>query len=77
MSLLCVGSSVQNCHRHAKILDMSDERTDQSMRTLLFLLILVRCVLSTTHCADKLPRRGCKQIQIHTDSLWVIDFLRS
>ena len=25
-------------------------------------------VCSTTHCADKLPRRGCKQIQIHTDS---------
>ena len=33
MSLLCVGPSVQNCHRHAKIVDMSDERTDQSMRT--------------------------------------------
>ena len=36
MSLLCVGPSVQNCHRHVKILDMSDERTDQSMRTTLF-----------------------------------------
>ena len=31
---------------------------------------------STTHCADKLPRRGCKQIQIHTDSYWIIDFFR-
>ena len=25
MPLLCVGPSVQNCHRHVKILDMSDE----------------------------------------------------
>ena len=33
MSLLCFGPSVQNCHRQAKIVDMSDERTDQSMRT--------------------------------------------
>ena len=32
--------------------------------------------LSTTHCADKLLRDGCKQIQIHTDSHWIIDFLR-
>ena len=38
--------SVQNGHRHVKILDMSDEQTDQSMRTTLFLLILVRCVLA-------------------------------
>ena len=29
---------------------------------------------STTHCAEKLPRRGRKQIQIHTDSHWIIDF---
>ena len=43
--LLCVGYFVQKCHRHVKILDMSDERTDQSMRTTLFLLILVRLVL--------------------------------
>ena len=43
---LCVGPSVQNCHRHVKILDMSDERTDQSMRTILFLLVLVRCILA-------------------------------
>ena len=33
-------------------------------------------LLSTTHCADKLPRRGRKQIQMHTDSHWIIDFLR-
>ena len=46
MPLLCVGPSVQNCHRHVKILDMSDERTDQSMHTTLFLLILVSCVLA-------------------------------
>ena len=32
------------CHRHVEIVDMSDERTDQSMSTTLFLLILVRCV---------------------------------
>ena len=25
-----------NCHRHVKNLDMSDEQTDQSMRTTLF-----------------------------------------
>ena len=31
---------------------------------------------STTHCADKLPWDGCKQIQIHTDSYRIIDFLR-
>ena len=31
---------------------------------------------STTHCADKLPPRGRTQIQIHTDSYWIIDFLR-
>ena len=43
---LCVGPSVQICHRHVKIRDMSDERTDQSMRTTLFLLILVKCVLA-------------------------------
>ena len=42
---LCVGPSVLKCHRHVKIVDMSDERTDQFMRTTLFLLILVRCVL--------------------------------
>ena len=46
MPLLCIGPSVQKCHRHVKIVDMSDERTDQSMRTTLFLLMLVRCVLS-------------------------------
>ena len=46
MPLLCVGPSVQNCHRHVKILDISDERTNQSIRTTLFLLILVRCVLA-------------------------------
>ena len=34
MPLLCVGPSVQKCHRHVKIVDMSDERTDQSMRTI-------------------------------------------
>ena len=45
MPLLYVGPSVQKCHRHVKIVDMSDKRTDQSMRTTLFLLILVRCVL--------------------------------
>ena len=31
---------------------------------------------NTTHCLDKLPCRGCKQIQIHTYSHWIIDFLR-
>ena len=31
---------------------------------------------STTHCADKLPCGGRKQIQIHTDSYRIIDFLR-
>ena len=46
MPLLCVGPSVQNCHRHVKIVDMSDERTDQSMCTTLFLQILVRCFLA-------------------------------
>ena len=29
---------------------------------------------STTHRADKLPCRGCKQIQIHTDCYRIIDF---
>ena len=51
MPLLCVGPSVQKCHRHVKIVDMSDERTDQSMRTTLFLLILVRCVLAWSSLA--------------------------
>ena len=46
MPLLCVGPSVQKCHGHVKIADMPDERTDHSMRTTLFLLILVRCVLA-------------------------------
>ena len=46
MPLLCVGPSVQNFHRHVKVLDMSDERTDLSMRTTLFLVIIVRCVLA-------------------------------
>ena len=46
MSLLCVEPSVQNCHKHAKTFDMSDERTDQSMRTTLLLVSLVRCVLA-------------------------------
>ena len=46
MPSLCVGPSVQKCHRHVKTLDISDERTDQSIRTTLFLLILVRCVLA-------------------------------
>ena len=31
---------------------------------------------STTHCADKLLCRGCQQIQLHTNSHWIIDFLR-
>ena len=44
--LLCVGPSARNCHRPVKILDMSDERTDQLMRKTLFLLSLVRCVLA-------------------------------
>ena len=35
MPLLCVGPSVQKCHRSVKIVDMSDERTDQSMCTTL------------------------------------------
>ena len=34
------------CHRHAKIEDMPDEQTDQSVCTRMFLLILVRCVLA-------------------------------
>ena len=46
MPLLCVGPSVRKCHRYVKIVDMSDERTAQSMRTTLFLRILVRCVLA-------------------------------
>ena len=46
MQLLCDGPSIQKCHRHVKIVDMSDERTDQSMRTTLFLLILMRYVLA-------------------------------
>ena len=49
MTLLCVGPSVQRCHRHVKIKDMSD----QSIRTTLLLLILVRCVLALL-----IPRRG-------------------
>ena len=36
MSLLCVVSSVQKCHRHVQIVDMSDEHDGQSMRTKLF-----------------------------------------
>ena len=40
------------------------------------LALVCGVLLSTTHCADKLPRRGCKQTQIHTDSHWIIDFLR-
>ena len=51
MPLLCVGTSVQKCHRHVKIIDMSDERTDQSLRTTLFLLILVRSVLALSSYA--------------------------
>ena len=34
------------CHRTINIVNMSDERTDQSMRTTMFLKILVRCVLT-------------------------------
>ena len=45
MPLLCVGPFVQNVRR-VNILDMSDERTDQSILTTLILLILVRCVLA-------------------------------
>ena len=33
-------------YRHVKIVDMSNERTGPSMRTTLFLLILVRCILA-------------------------------
>ena len=51
MPLLYVGPSVQKCHKHVKIVDMCDERTDQSMRTALFLLILVRCVLALSSLA--------------------------
>ena len=32
---------------------------------------LMACIIpenSTSNCADKLPCRGCKQIQIHADS---------
>ena len=36
MPLLCVGPSVQKCHRPVEIVDMSDEQTDQSMLTTLF-----------------------------------------
>ena len=46
MPIFWVGSSVQKCHGHVKIVDMSDERTDQSMRTTLLLLILARCDLA-------------------------------
>ena len=42
MPLLLVGPSVQRCPRRVKIAD----RSDQSIRTTLFLLILVRCVLA-------------------------------
>ena len=45
MPLLHVGSSVKKS-RTIKMLDISDERTDQSMRATLFLLIPVRCVLA-------------------------------
>ena len=41
MPLLCVGPSVQRCHRHFKIVDMSD----QSIRTTLFLFVLVTVIL--------------------------------
>ena len=41
-----------------------------------FEMIVSETYTSTTHCADKLPPRGRKQIQIHTDSHWIIDFLR-
>ena len=37
--------------------------------------VIYKHFYSTTHCADKLPRRGRKQIQIHTHSHWIIDFL--
>ena len=46
MPLLCVGPSVRKFHRYVKIVDMSDERTALSMRTTLFLRILVRFL----HC---------------------------
>ena len=46
MPIFWVESSVQKCHGHVKIVDMSDERTDQSMRTTLLLLILARCDLA-------------------------------
>ena len=46
MPLLCVGPSVRKCRRYVKIVDMSDERTAQSMHKALFLLILVKCVLA-------------------------------
>ena len=46
MPLLCVGHSVKKCHRHVQIINMSDEQTDQSIRTASFLLILMRCVLA-------------------------------
>ena len=36
MSLLCVGPSVQRCHRHVKIVDMYD----QSIRTTLFFFVV-------------------------------------
>ena len=49
MPLLCVGHSVQNCHSHVRILEMFDERNDQSMRTTLCLLIQVRCVLALSY----------------------------
>ena len=41
----CIVRLGVSCHKSVKIVDMSDERTDQSMRTTLFLLILVMCVL--------------------------------
>ena len=34
----------------------------------------VQSSTTVVHCADKLPSRGCKQIQINTDSHWIIDF---
>ena len=36
MPLLCVGSSVQKCHKHVKMVDMPDELTDQSLCSTLF-----------------------------------------
>ena len=67
------------CYRPSRQINLKQSNSDTSERrcTLLKNILSLDCsVNSTTHCADKLPRCGCKQIKIHTDCIRIIDFLR-